>query len=120
MGDELAVSLFIIFIMLFASESEFLLKVADDPIWQGQIPYDCAYLDGTVYEKIEFAEPVNGQYHALMVNITVDYNTSYNVGITTTEILYDFAEVGGQYNAYTCKMADVHDMIDRGELTFLP
>jgi|TARA_B110001454_G_scaffold176594_1_gene168772 hypothetical protein len=115
-ASDTAIPLLMLFIMLFATNTDLVMAIEDSPIWQGQIPYDCAYLEGEVYSKVEFSEPINGQYHGLLVNVTVDNTTSYDVGITTSEVLYDLAEVGGQYRANTCKMADIHQMIEDGNI----
>ena len=115
-SDEIGIPLLLIFIMMEATNSDLLMKVEDSPIWYGQIPYDCAHLDGTVYEKVEFDEPINGYNHGLRVNVSVDNTTNYHIGISVSELTYDLAEVNGSYTAYTCKMADIHEMIGTGEI----
>lgn len=109
-----------IFVMMVATQSNVMMKAAESPIWHGQIPYDCAYLQGTVYEKVEFDEPIHGYYHGLRVNVTVDNTTNHNIGITVSELAYELAQENGSYNAYTCKMADIHEMIDQGIIWQMP
>ena len=115
-AQDMAIPLFMIFVMMMATQSNVLMKIEDSPIWHGQIPYDCAYLQGTVYEKVVFPEPINGYDYGLRVNVSVDNTTNYNIGISVSELTYDLAEVNGSYHAYTCKMADVHEMIDQGNI----
>jgi len=106
--------------MMLATQSEVMMKAAEAPIWQGQIPYDCAYLQGTVYEKVAFDEPINGYDYGLRVNVTVDNTTNHKIGIAVSELTYELARVNGSYNGYTCKMADIHDMIDQGIISQIP
>lgn len=126
MGDhadgarDIAIPLFMIFVMLMATNSNLIMKIEEAPIWHGQIPYDCAYLNGVVYEKVEFDDPINGYNHGLRVNVSVDNTTNYHIGVCVSQLTYDLAEVNGSYTAYTCKMADIHDMIDRGNIWHLP
>lgn len=117
---DIAIPLFMIFVVLMATNSDLAMKIEDSPIWHGQIPYDCAYLNGTVYEKVAFDEPINGQDYGLRVNVWVDNTTDYNVAMLVSELTYELAVVNGSYNAYTCKMADIHEMIDQGSIWQLP
>ncbi len=119
-AKDLALPLFMIFVMMVATQSNVMMKAAESPIWHGQIPYDCAYLQGTVYEKVAFDEPIHGHDYGLRVNVTVDNTTNHNIGITVSELTYELAQLNGSYNAYTCKMADIHEMIDQGIIWQMP
>ena len=119
-ADEIFVALLMIVVMMAATQSNLIMKVEDSPIWQGKIPYDCAYLEGIVYEKVEFEEPINGYDYGVRVNVTVDNTTNYKIGIPVSEITYNLAEVNGTYGGYTCKMADIHNMIDAGIIWVVP
>lgn len=119
-AQDMAIPLFMIFVMMLATNSNLLMQVEDSPIWHGRIPYDCAYLEGIVYEKVAFDEPINDQDYGLRVNVSVDNTTNYNIAMTVSELTYDLAEVNGTYRAYTCKMADIHEMIDQGIIWQLP
>lgn len=100
--------------MFCATQATILQEVGQHPIWYGEIPYDCAYLEGTVYEKVEFDEPIAGYNHGLRVNVSVNNTTYYNIGVCVTPLIYNLSEVGGVYQGRTCKMGDIHEMIREG------
>ena len=96
-------------------------------IQEPAIPYDCAYLDGEIMRKVSPEE--TGSFYGLEVNVSVDADpdgdgfvdanntTNYTAQFTVSELTYNALEVGDNYTGYTCKMADIREMIEEGVLT---
>jgi hypothetical protein len=93
-------------------------------------PYECAYLDGVVTNKVSPEDEIsNGEFYGLEVNVSVNADpdedgfvdanntTNYTAQFIVSEMTYNFIEVGDNYTGYTCKMADIRQMLDDGVLT---
>ena len=94
------------------------------------IPYECAYLDGEIMRKVSPEDNVtNGVFYGLEVNVSVDSDpdgdgfvdanntTNYTAQFIVSELTYNSLDVGDNYTGYTCKMADVRQMIEDGVLS---
>ncbi len=91
------------------------------------IPYECAYLDGEIIRKVSPEE--TGTFYGLEVNVSVDSDpdgdgfvdenntTNYTAQFVVSEMTYNVFDVGDNYTGYTCKMADVRQMLEDGVLT---
>jgi hypothetical protein len=97
------------------------------------IPYECAYLDGEIVRKVSPEDNVtNGLFYGLEVNVSVDADpdedgfvdanntTNYTAQFVVSELTYNTLDVGDNYTGYTCKMADIRQMIEDGVLTIFP
>ena len=94
------------------------------------IPYDCAYLDGEIVRMVSPEDNVtNGQFYGVEVNVSMDFDpdedgvvdanntTNYTVQFVVSELTYNSLQVGDNYTGYTCKMADIRQMVEDGVLT---
>ena len=79
------------------------------------IPMNCAYLDGTVIDKI--IEEDMGE--TLWVIVSADNETTWWAKIAVSELTFSLSEVNNTYKGYTCEMQSIHDMLKTGELTIL-
>ncbi len=113
---DLVNSLFVVFITL-VGVSGFGNPVPAHFIDYPAIPYDCAYLEGNITLKHypTEAEP----FYGLEVNATIDNETNHIVQFIVSEFTFNLVDVGDVYAGGTCKMADIHDMIKNGTITFL-
>lgn len=71
----------------------------------------------------------NGLFYGLEVNVSVDADpdedgfvdanntTNYTAQFVVSELTYNTLDVGDNYTGYTCKMADIREMIEDGVLT---
>ena len=61
----------------------------------------------------------NYEETGLEVNATIDNETNHIVQFIVSEFTFNLVDVGDVYAGGTCKMADIHDMIKNGTITFL-
>ena len=94
------------------------------------IPYECAYLDGEIVRKVSPEDnETMGLFYGLEVNVSVDADpdedgfvdanntTNYTAQFAVSELTYNTLDVGDNYTGYTCRMADIREMIEDGVLT---
>ncbi len=79
------------------------------------IPMNCAYLNGTIIDKTIESE----EGGTLWVVGSADNETNLRAKIAVSELTYSLSEVNTTYDAYTCEMQSIHEMLENGELTIL-
>ena len=81
------------------------------------IPMNCAWLEGTITDKIvEEGDPHDKYGIAFSGNI--DNGTQRYGYIIVSEITYNAATINESYALYTCEMFKIHDMIEEGTWVF--
>ena len=81
------------------------------------IPYDCAWLEGTVTHKIVEEGDPHDRF-GIAFSGSIDNGTQRYGYITVSETTYRAAEINESYEVYTCEMFKIHDMIEEGTWVF--
>ena len=82
------------------------------------IPYDCAWLEGTVTHKIVESGDPHDRF-GIAFSGSIDNVTQRYGYITVSETTYNAAELNESYEIYTCEMFKIHDMIEDGTWVFI-